>query len=198
MFLLIACEYACLPLPSEVVLPLSGAMAVSSGRPLLLVIVISVVAGLMGSMICYSIGYSGGTRVLETLKCRYPKTKKGIESTQAFYSRYATISVAIGRVNPLFRTYISFMAGITKQSVTTFLLASSVGIFAWNSILITLGYVLADRWREVMSYYDTGKWFILIGAMLLIGGLVLKKGHERRKKKGKFPPTGASFSMPKK
>lgn len=183
MFLLIACEYACLPLPSEVVLPLSGAMAVSSGRPLLLVIVISVVAGLIGSMICYSIGYSGGTRVLETLKRRYPKTKKGIESTQAFYGRYATISVAIGRVIPLFRTYISFMAGITKQSVTTFLLASSVGIFAWNSILITLGYVLADRWRGVMSYYDTGKWFILIGAMLLIGGLVLKKGHERKKTK---------------
>ena len=57
MFLFIALEYACLPLPSEVVLPLSGAMAVSSGRPLVLVIIISVVAGLLGSMICYSIGY---------------------------------------------------------------------------------------------------------------------------------------------
>ncbi|MBP3909688.1 MAG: DedA family protein, partial [Turicibacter sp.] len=63
MFLFIALEYACLPLPSEVVLPLSGAMAVSSGRPLVLVIIISVVAGLLGSMICYSIGYSGGNAV---------------------------------------------------------------------------------------------------------------------------------------
>ena len=78
MFLFIACEYACLPLPSEVVLPLSGAMAVSSGRPLLLVIFISVVAGLLGSMICYSIGYSGGSRVLEFMKHRYPSTKRGI------------------------------------------------------------------------------------------------------------------------
>ena len=183
MFLFIACEYACLPLPSEVVLPLSGAMAVSGGRPLLLVIFISVVAGLLGSMICYSIGYSGGSRVLELMKHRYPSTKRGIESTQHFYKKYATFSVAIGRVIPLFRTYISFMAGITKQSVTTFILASSIGIFAWNSLLITLGYVLADRWREVMGYYDKGKWFILLGFFLIIGGIALKKVHERKKMK---------------
>ena len=65
------------------------------------------------------------------------------------------------------------MAGITKQSVTTFILASSIGIFAWNSLLITLGYVLADRWREVMGYYDKGKWFILLGFGLIIGGIAL-------------------------
>lgn len=172
MFIFIALEYACLPLPSEVVLPLSGALAVSSGRPLVLVIIISVVAGLLGSMICYSIGYSGGNAVLDKMMYRYPSTKKGIESTRRFYRQYATISVGIGRVIPLFRTYISFMAGITKQKVSVFLLASSFGILVWNSVLITLGYWLADRWTEVMAYYDQGKWVVFLLAiivMILIG-----------------------------
>ena len=175
MFVFIALEYACLPLPSEVVLPLSGALTVSSGRPLILVIMISVVAGLLGSMICYSIGYSGGNAALDKIMHLYPSTKKGIESTRRFYRQYATMSVGIGRVIPLFRTYISFMAGITKQKVSVFLLASSVGILVWNSILITLGYWLADRWTEVMSYYDQGKWVIVLLAIILIAFMGIKK-----------------------
>ena len=180
MFLFIALEYACLPLPSEVVLPLSGAMAVSSGRPLVLVIIISVVAGLLGSMLCYSIGYSGGNAVLDKIMNDYPKSRKGIESTRRFYRQYATISVGIGRIIPLFRTYISFMAGITKQNLSTFLLASSLGILVWNSILITLGYWLAERWTDVMGYYDQGKWFILGGAVVVIAFVGLKKLRQRK------------------
>ena len=179
MFLLIALEYACLPLPSEVVLPLSGALAVTSGKPLMLVIVISVVAGLLGSMICYSIGYSGGNLVLDKLMHRYPSTKKGIESTRQFYAKYATYSVGLGRVIPLFRTYISFIAGITKQRVSTFLLASTLGIAVWNTLLMGLGYWLADEWKNVMGYYDSGKWILLLLGCAAIGLLILKKSRQK-------------------
>lgn len=180
MFLLIALEYACLPLPSEVVLPLSGALAVTSGKPLMLVIVISVVAGLLGSMICYSIGYSGGNLVLDKLMHRYPSTKKGIESTRRFYQQYASLSVGIGRVIPLFRTYISFIAGITKQTLSSFLFASMLGILVWNTALITLGYWLADRWQLVIGYYEQGKWFILIGAILMMGIILFYKLSQKK------------------
>ena len=183
MFLLIALEYACLPLPSEVVLPLSGALAVTSGRPLILVIIISIIAGLLGSMVCYSIGYSGGNVVLDKLMHRYPSTQKGIESTRRFYQKYANISVGIGRVIPLFRTYISFIAGITKQQLSSFLLASMLGIFVWNTTLITLGYWLAESWRLVMDYYEQGKWYLLIGAILvmaIVGFYKLRQKKERK------------------
>lgn len=183
MFLLIALEYACLPLPSEVVLPLSGALAVTSGRPLVLVIIISVIAGLLGSMACYSIGYSGGNIVLDKLMQRYPSTKKGIESTRRFYQQYANISVGIGRVIPLFRTYISFIAGITKQNLSSFLFASMLGILVWNTTLITLGYWLAESWHLVIGYYEQGKWFLLIGAILvmaIVGFYKLRQKKERK------------------
>lgn len=175
MFIFIILEYACLPLPSEVILPLAGAMAVASGDSLVLVIFISIVAGLIGSMICYSIGYSGGNAVLEQIMRKFPKTRKGIESTREFYQRYATYSVGFGRVVPLFRTYISFMAGITKQSRRSFLFASALGIMVWNTLLISLGYWLADSWTVIMSYYDKGKWVIFLLAILFVGVLIFKK-----------------------
>lgn len=175
MFIFIILEYACLPLPSEVILPLAGAMAVASGDSLVLVIFISIVAGLIGSMICYSIGYSGGNAVLEQIMRKFPKTRKGIESTREFYQRYATYSVGFGRVVPLFRTYISFMAGITKQSRRSFLFASALGIMVWNTLLISLGYWLADSWTVIMNYYDKGKWVIFLLAILFVGVLIFKK-----------------------
>ena len=175
MFIFIILEYACLPLPSEVILPLAGAMAVASGDSLVLVIIISIVAGLIGSMICYSIGYSGGNAVLEQIMRKFPKTRKGIESTREFYQRYAIYSVGVGRVVPLFRTYISFMAGITKQSRRSFLFASALGIMVWNTLLISLGYWLADSWTVIMGYYDKGKWVIFLLAILFVGVLTFKK-----------------------
>ena len=84
MFIFIALEYACLPLPSEVVLPLSGALAVSSGRPLVLVIIISVVAGPLGSMICYSIGYSGGNAALDKIMHLIRQLKKELSQHVVF------------------------------------------------------------------------------------------------------------------
>lgn len=175
MFIFIILEYACFPLPSEVILPLAGAMAVASGDSLVLVIFISIVAGLIGSMICYSIGYSGGNAVLEQIMRKFPKTRNGIESTREFYQRYATYSVGFGRVVPLFRTYISFMAGITKQSCRSFLFASALGIMVWNTLLISLGYWLADSWTVIMSYYDKGKWVIFLLAILFLGAFIFKK-----------------------
>ncbi|MCU7195597.1 DedA family protein [Turicibacter sanguinis] len=179
MFLFIILEYACLPLPSEVILPLSGAMVLTSGDSIMLAILISIMAGLIGSMICYSIGYTGGNAVIDRMMKKYPSTRKGIESTRQFYAKYATCSVGLGRVIPLFRTYISFIAGITKQRVSTFLLASTLGIAVWNTLLMGLGYWLADEWKNVMGYYDSGKWILLLLGCAVIGLLILKKSRQK-------------------
>lgn len=179
MFIFIILEYACLPLPSEVILPLAGAMVLANGDSIVLAIMISIVAGLIGSMICYSIGYTGGNAVIERMMKKYPSTRKGIESTRQFYERYATYSVGVGRVIPLFRTYISFIAGITKQRMGSFLLASMIGITVWNTLLMGLGYWLADEWKNVMGYYDQGKWFILLIACAGILLLIFKKTRKR-------------------
>lgn len=175
MFVLISLEYACLPLPSEVILPLAGAMALASGNSILLAIVVSIAAGLVGSMICYQIGYFGGNAVIDRLIKKYPSMKKGMESTRQFYDRYAIYSVGIGRVIPLFRTYISFVAGMMKQRMSSFLMASILGIMLWNTLLMGLGYWLADEWAQIMKYYDMGKPILLFVGILLVGVLVIKK-----------------------
>ena len=94
-FIIILLEYACFPVPSEVILPLTGAMSISGQLPLLLVIFISVIAGILGSLICYYIGYFGGGKLFKKLS-----QKKQFQTSLEKYQKYSNISVCIGRVFP--------------------------------------------------------------------------------------------------
>ncbi len=142
IFLVIALEYACLPMPSEVLLPLAGVAAAAAGIPLALVVAVSVFAGLVGSAICYAIGAWGGRPVLEGLLKRFPKALRALDSTSEWQTQMGGLSVMIARVIPLFRTWVSFAAGLARQPFGPFMLYSAMGIIVWNTILIGSGYYL--------------------------------------------------------
>lgn len=120
----IALEYACFPVPSEVVLPLSGAVAAQGQFSFLAVYLLSIAAGLLGSYICYAIGRFGGVPILNKLEKKWPKFGAGIRTAREKFDKYATLSVGLCRVVPLCRTYISFVAGLGQQNLIAFTLAS--------------------------------------------------------------------------
>ena len=130
--LMILLEYACFPISSEIVLPFCGAFAKSYDISFFLLIPGSVLAGLLGTSLCYFIGRIGGTRVLTFLKTKFPKTEKGITASEEKMERYGALAVCFGRVIPLCRTYIAFIAGSMKQPYRQFLTYSFFGITVWN------------------------------------------------------------------
>lgn len=182
IFIVIALEYACFPLPSEVVLPLSGALAAQGGMSFYAIYVVSTLAGLLGSMVCYCLGRWGGAPLLEKFMVKFPKSRPGLEASQRQFSRYAHWAVCLGRVIPLCRTYISFVAGASKQNMVTFLLFSLLGIACWNGILVGGGYILGENWHVVSDYYERFKGIILLIVPIAAGiGLIcwLKLGRKK-------------------
>lgn len=187
--LMILLEYACFPISSEIVLPFCGAFAKSYGISFFLLIPGSVLAGLLGTSLCYMIGRIGGTRVLTALKTRFPKTKKGIEASEEKMERFGALAVCFGRVIPLCRTYIAFIAGSVKQPFSQFLTYSFFGIAVWNCILIGLGYVFKSNWNEVQRYYEEYKLFLIATAAIFAFVFILWKCRTRKK-------TSAGSSQP--
>ena len=167
LFVLIALEYACFPLPSEVVLPFLGYIANANNYKLIGVIMMSLIIGYLGCLVCYLIGYYGGSKLYNKLYNKWPSWQHGLDSTHKFFYKYGNFSVMIGRVVPMCRTYVSFFAGIFKQNLFKYSVYSLIGIMIWNVTLITLGYYLADKWGLVGSYY--GKYKFLIVGVLVIG-----------------------------
>ncbi len=173
--LIISLEYACFPISSEIVLPFCGAVATSYNISFFLLIPGSVLAGLLGTSLCYVIGRTGGTKVLDFLKQRFPKAVRGIEASEEKMEQFGALAVCFGRMIPLCRTYIAFIAGSIKQPYSQFLTYSFFGITLWNCLLISLGYLFQSNWNEVQRYYEEYKFFLISTAAVLILIVILWK-----------------------
>lgn len=180
MFFIIMLEYACFPVSSEIVLPFSGAVASINHTNFLVILSLSVLAGLIGTGICYLIGWFGGGAIISAITHKFPKTKKGIDSAYNKFNQHGAATVCIGRVIPLIRTYIALIAGSAKLNPVTYFSASALGITIWNTLLIGLGYVLRENYQKVGAYYERYKHnlipvFIIFGAILIINFVLSKR-----------------------
>jgi len=178
MFLVVALEYACFPLPSEVLLPLAGFTCAAAGVPPVLSVFVSTLAGLSGSFVCYLLGRFG-QRFLEKLLKRFPKAKEKLAETRAFSSSFGGLSVMAARVIPLCRTWISFAAGLAAQRISSFLLYSAMGIIIWNTLLLGSGYLLFGAGQRLSS--KALELLPLSAAALIVCSLLVRFFLRRRK-----------------
>lgn len=182
MFIIILLEYACFPVSSELVLPLSGAVASMNHTGFLVILPLSVLAGLIGTGLCYTFGWYGGGALLASLTRRFPKTKKGIDCANNKFKQHGAATVCIGRVIPLIRTYIALAAGAARLNPFTFFTASALGITIWNTILIGLGYTLRENYGKAGEYYARYKHnlipvAVVFALILLVNILLSKRKH---------------------
>ena len=189
--MMIFLEYACFPVSSEIILPFCGAVAKSCGISFFYLIPASILAGLLGTTLCYFIGRIGGTKVLNWLKTRFPKTRRPIEASEEKLECYGAFAVCFGRVIPLCRTYIAFIAGSVKQPVARYMTYSLLGITVWNCVLISLGYLFQSNWNEVQRYYEEYKLVLVATAAFLIFVFILRKWLSKAKSATETSETNA-------
>lgn len=155
---------------------MAGAICYRANFNLLLFITISSICGLLGSLLCYLLGYFGALPFSK----KQDKEKK--EST-SLYEKYGNISILFSRLIPLVRTYISFICGIKKHKLISFIIYTIIGIIIWNTLLISLGYIFYDNIEIVSKLYQEYKYIILIILFILIIFLFIKKRKTNNNKK---------------
>lgn len=182
IFIIVALEYANAPLPSELVLPLVGILALKLDMSLSLVIIASILGGLFGSIINYYLGYKFGQPLLALIKNKYPKTKKSIKASYRWLAKYEKVSVMLSRLVPLARTFISIVAGVTKMNVVEFALYSGIGIAVWNTILIFIGYILGNNMSLISTILKNySNVLIVILGVVFVGYIIIR--HKKHKVK---------------
>ena len=181
IFIITLLEYACFPVPSEVVLPFLGYLVGRSNYELIGVIMMSVIMGYLGSLICYLIGYYGGSKIYNKIYNRFPSWRKGLETTHSFFNKYGNLSVIVGRIIPMCRTYVSFFAGIFKQGLFKYSVYSMVGITIWNTILIFMGNYFANNLNVVEKYYSKYRLFVILLIASVLGVFLIYKLYKKKK-----------------
>jgi membrane protein DedA with SNARE-associated domain len=161
VFFLVALENLIPPIPSELILPLAG-FSVAQGRLTFLGVVAAASLGsLVGALILYGFGYWFGERRLRAFIRRFEwlpfADEADLDRAQAWFERHGSTAVLTGRLIPVVRSVVSLPAGYGRMPLGPFILYTLIGSTTWNLALVTAGWLLGDRWREVrnvMQYFE--------------------------------------------
>ncbi len=168
--LLMAVESACIPLPSEIIMPFSGYL-VSTGRfSLLLVATAGAIGCNLGSTAAYAVGAYGGRPLIERWGHYILLNRSELDRVDRFFHRYGMATVLVGRLLPVVRTFISLPAGIARMPFWKFQIYTFVGSWPWCLALAYAGLRLGKAWdlspglRRVMHSLDVVVVVALVAA----------------------------------
>lgn len=163
-----ALESACIPLPSEIVLPFGGFLAARGDITLMEAIMAGQLGGLFGSVVAYWIGRMGGRSFLE----RYGKyvliSRHELDMADRWFAERGEWTVFLTRLMPGVRTFISVPAGVAGMDFGRFLFFSFMGMLPWSVAFTAAGYRLGQNWafvREQLHRFDLVVILLLLACM---------------------------------
>src|SRR3981081_44238 len=152
IFVTMAGESAGLPISSEIVVPLGGALASQGKLNFVLVVLVASLANLVGSLIAFYLTRRYGERVVLSRAGRLMGLSRGhLRLANRFFNRFGLWSVFVGRLLPVVRTYISFPAAISRMGYFWFSVATMAGAIPWNFVLAYAGYKLGQNHYTVAA-----------------------------------------------
>jgi membrane protein DedA with SNARE-associated domain len=168
--LLMAIESACIPLPSEIIMPFSGYL-VSTGRfDIFRVATAGAIGCNIGSTVAYAVGYYGGRPLVEKWGRYILVSRRDLELVDRFFARFGSITVFVSRLLPVVRTFIALPAGIARMPQLKFQLYTFIGSWPWCFALAYIGEQLGARWdsdpalRDLFHRFDA----VIVAAILLL------------------------------
>jgi membrane protein DedA with SNARE-associated domain len=145
--LLMAIESACIPLPSEIIMPFAGYLVYTERFRLFWVATAGAIGCNLGSAVAYWVGAYGGRPFVERFGKYVLLNRRDLDTATRFFERYGSITVLIGRLLPVVRTFIALPAGIAKMPQGRFHLYTFVGSWPWCLALAYVGARLGNAWN---------------------------------------------------
>ncbi len=173
-----AIESACIPLPSEIVLPMAGYMVANENWDLWLATLAGTFGCTVGSAIAYGVGAWGGRPFLEKYGKYILISSHDLRTADRWFQKYGEAAIFFSRLLPVVRTFISFPAGVARMHFVKFLLYTTLGSFPWSLGLVYAGKVLGNNWarvREVLHNFD----YPIIAIILILVGIYVYR-HTRK------------------
>jgi len=159
--LLMGIESACIPLPSELIMPFAGYLVYEGSMNLWWVATVGALGCNLGSLVAYEIGCYGGRPLVERYGRWILLSPRELDWADRFFQRWGYLAVFIARLLPVVRTFIALPAGIARMPRLRFHVYTFLGSWPWCLGLAWLGMKLGENWR------DLGKYFHQMDAVIL-------------------------------
>lgn len=168
--LLIAIEVVIIPIPSELILLLSGFNISIGNFNFVAAIIATTLGSLSGALFLYGMGRAFSEKRLEQIVGKYGKfvglQVKDLQKTASWFERHGAQLVFFGRLIPLIRSLVSIPAGLTNMKLSKFIIYTTLGSGIWNTLWISIGFFLGDRWSSAEKYTKYLDYLVYIGIVI--------------------------------
>ena len=152
LFLLAVAELLLAPIPGEAVFALAGFLASRGVIGLAEAVLVGTLGNLAGALVEYWLGLRVARPVLLKLSKYLMVSERDLEAAEEFFRRRGAPAVFLGRFVPGVRSLMGFPAGMARMNPAVFAAATFAGSLPWNAAFAYAGYVLGERWSEVLRY----------------------------------------------
>jgi len=180
-------EACCIPISSEITFGFAGVLAYQGHLNLALVIIIGTLAEMAGSYTSYAVGRVGERPVVERLGKYALVTRKDIDRAERFFAGRGAWTVAVGRMLPVIRAFISLVAGLVEIPAVRFGVLSLIGTAIYATVFSVLGYALGSTWHTVSHYVSVGSYVFVALVVIAAAGLIAYRLRELRREAAASP-----------
>ena len=177
--LLMAVESACIPIPSEVIMPFSGYLVFAGRFKLGWVAVAGALGCNLGSAVAYYVGALGGRPLAERYGRLLLVSHHDLDRADRWFARYGDATVFFSRVLPVVRTFIALPAGVARMNFLRFNIYTFLGSLPWCFVLAYAGLKLGARWTILRDYFH--RFDTLIAVVILAGLVWFVRTHWRNR-----------------
>jgi len=185
--LLMAIESACIPLPSEIIMPFSGYLVSTGQMNLWLVGLAGAVGCVLGSLVAYWVGSKGGRPLIEKYGRYVLVSSHDLDLADRWFASYGEIIVFVSRLLPAIRTFIAFPAGVARMNLKRFVIYTFAGSLPWCLGLAYIGQKLGEKWNQddtLKTWFHRFDFVIGIIGVLLVGWWIWRHIKHLRKETG--------------
>ena len=172
--LLMAIESACIPLPSEIIMPFAGFLVFKGEMVLWMVAVAGALGCVVGSIPAYYLGMYGGRPLVDKYGKWVLISHKDLKWADHAFEKHGDIIIFIGRLLPAVRTFIAFPAGVARMHMGKFILYTFVGSLIWCYLLAFAGFKMGEHWESLKVYFHEFH-YVIAGAGLIFVVWYLKR-----------------------
>jgi membrane protein DedA with SNARE-associated domain len=144
------------PIPSEVIMPVSGLAAARGKMDIAGVVAAGTAGAMLGNYFWYLAARVVGIERFRPFIQRWGKYLTldwaEIEKAEKLFGAQGWAIVFFGRMLPTLRSLISIPAGLLHMRLSTFVIWSTIGTAGWTTLLGLSGYMLGRRFQEVDTY----------------------------------------------
>jgi membrane protein DedA with SNARE-associated domain len=166
--LLMAIESACIPLPSEIIMPFAGFLVFKGEMTLWWVAFAGAIGCVVGSIPAYYVGMFGGRPLAEKYGKYVLISKKDLDMADRWFDKHGDIIIFIARLLPAVRTFIAFPAGVAKMNMSKFIIYTFVGSLIWCWVLAYAGMKFGEHWVDLKVYFHQFHYVIIAAGVVFV------------------------------